>query len=68
MFPEQLLTSIDTVVEAVLMLMDGRNAETTSNKTLVGQTVEICGTKHYFRKQIDYCDATMAAVMGATET
>jgi hypothetical protein len=68
MFPEQLLTSIDTVVEAVLILMDGNETETGRDEHLVGQTVEICGTKHYFRKQIEYCDATMAAVMGATET
>ena len=68
MFPESFLTSIDIVVEAVLMLMDGNDTETGSNEAFVGKTVEVSGTKHYFRKQIEYCDAPMAAVMGATET
>lgn len=62
MFPESLLTSLTTVTEVVLMLMEGKSE---TSKPLVGQTVEICGTNHYFRDQIEYCDATMAAVMGA---
>jgi hypothetical protein len=67
MFPEPLLTPINKVVEVVLMLMDGEDSKASNGCPLWGQMVEINGTRHYFRFQPEYCDASMAAVMGATE-
>lgn len=64
MFPEELLTPISKVVEVVLMLLNG---ETTTGRDLFGQAVEICGSNHYHRDQLEFCDGTMAAVMGATD-
>ena len=67
MFPEPLLTPINKVVEVALMLMDGGDSKASNEDPLWGQTVEISGTRHYFRVQPEYCDTSMSAVMGATE-
>ena len=63
MFPAYMLTPVSKVVEVVLLILDAESEiEGHSN---VGQTVEICGLEHHFRGQIDFCDATMQAVMDA---
>jgi hypothetical protein len=52
------------------MLLDTSKKEANGaegEKPMIGQTVEISGTQHYFRSQYDYCDEPMAAVMGTTE-
>ena len=51
-----------------MMLLDGDGKQADGadfQKALVGQTVEISGTSHYFRTQVEYCDEAMAAVMSA---
>lgn len=67
MFPEQLLTPVSKVVEVVLMLLDGNDTNSSASGPLFGETVEISGVSHYFRKQPDYCDSTMEALMVATD-
>jgi len=67
MFPEEVLTPIAKVVEVVLMLLDVTGMGTEDGFSPFGQAVEICGANHYFRRQLEYCDATMAALMGATD-
>jgi hypothetical protein len=67
MFPEQMLTPIAKVVEVVLMLLDGAWTGAGAGVSSFGQAIEICGGSHYFRDQIEFCDATMAAMMGATD-
>lgn len=58
-----MLTPISKVVEVVLLILNGeKDIEGHPNS---GQTVEICGAKHYFREQISFCDGTMQALMGA---
>jgi len=60
---------IEKIVEVVLMLLDGDGKQAngaSSGKPLIGQTVELSGTKYYFRQQSDYCDEAMAATMGST--
>ncbi|KAK3621091.1 hypothetical protein LTR56_023017 [Elasticomyces elasticus] len=59
MFPEDSLTSVERVVEVVKMLL--------VSEKYVGQTVEVFGNQHWFRKQIEYCEPGMAAMMGVTE-
>ncbi|KAK5133588.1 hypothetical protein LTR08_007536 [Meristemomyces frigidus] len=67
MFPDDLLTPVSKVVEVVLMLLDGKVTSEGDGGALFGQIVEVCGTNHYFRKQYDYCDGTMQALMTATD-
>ncbi|KAK3113848.1 hypothetical protein LTR53_008455 [Teratosphaeriaceae sp. CCFEE 6253] len=62
MFPNSMLTPVSKVTEVVLLLLDN---ESVNGGPARGQTVEICGANHYFREQIEYCDATMQALMGA---
>jgi NAD(P)-dependent dehydrogenase (short-subunit alcohol dehydrogenase family) len=52
-------TPISKVVEVVELLVD--------DETLWGKTVEISGTRHYFREQAEYCDEDMKRVMEATD-
>lgn len=63
MFPEEMLTPVSKVVKVVLMLVDGDGSGAQGGEALVGQAVEICGANHYVRRQHDYCDPTMAALM-----
>ena len=52
------------------MLLDTSKKEANGaegEKPMIGQTVEISGTNHYFRTQYEYCDGAMEAVMGTTE-
>lgn len=56
MFPPEFLTPVSKVVQVVISIVDGEIEKT-------GQTVEICGFNHYFRKQIEFCDGTMQALM-----
>ncbi|KAK5676653.1 hypothetical protein LTS10_010954 [Elasticomyces elasticus] len=60
-FPEEYFTPVEKVVEVVMMLMED------SDKPMVGQTVEISGRKHYFRRQYEFCDEAMETVMGSTD-
>ncbi|KAK3724875.1 hypothetical protein LTR37_000923 [Vermiconidia calcicola] len=67
-FPKEYFVPIEKVVEVVMMLLDGDGKQADGadfQKALVGQTVEILGTSHYFRTQVEYCDEAMAAVMSA---
>ncbi|OQO12798.1 hypothetical protein B0A48_02262 [Cryoendolithus antarcticus] len=66
-FPEGILTPIASVVEAVLLLLDGKAAQVGEGKLVAGQTVEVNGSELYFRKQIDFCNPLAAAVMGSAD-
>lgn len=59
MFPPALLTPVSKIVSVVLMILDAEMEGHASH----GQTIEICGEKHYFREQIEYCDAAMKALV-----
>ncbi|KAK4574374.1 hypothetical protein LTR86_002136 [Recurvomyces mirabilis] len=67
-FPEEFFTPLGKVVEVVEMLLrgHGRDEEGTERERLVGETVEISGSRHYWRGQQGYCDEAMGAMMGAT--
>ncbi|KAK4555783.1 hypothetical protein LTR86_007003 [Recurvomyces mirabilis] len=64
MFPEQMLTPVEKVVEVVLLLLDGDGDERAGRELRFGQAIEICGSNHYLRNQQEYCDPVMAAIMG----
>jgi NAD(P)-dependent dehydrogenase (short-subunit alcohol dehydrogenase family) len=71
-FPDSYFTPVSKIVEVVLMLVDG--GEMVDSKSVKveagkdwGRAVEVNGTNHYFREQVDYCDEAMAAVMRATD-
>ncbi|KAH6672051.1 3-beta-hydroxysteroid dehydrogenase [Halenospora varia] len=59
-FGETEWTPIEKAVEVVEMLLD-------EEKMYWGKSVEISGTRHYFREQAEYCDPQMKAVMEATD-
>lgn len=59
MFPAAMLTPVAKAVEVVLMILDHEDGRTTSNVV-----IEICGDSHYFRDQVEFCNETMAAMMG----
>lgn len=63
MFPPSMLTPVSKVVDVVLLILDGeKDIEGYSNS---GQTIEVCGSNHYFREQTEFCDTTMQALMDA---
>lgn len=69
-FPPDYFTPLDKIVDVVMMLIDGDGKEAngaSAAEPLWGQAVEVNCDKHYFRKQHEYCDDRMEAVMGATE-
>lgn len=45
-------------------ISNGTNGE--KKGKLNGQTVELSGTNHYYRDQIEFCDEAMAKTMGVT--
>nr|OQO16418.1 hypothetical protein B0A51_17040 [Rachicladosporium sp. CCFEE 5018] len=66
-FPDGVLTPIESVVKAVLLLLDGKTEQVDEGKVVAGQTVEVNGSDFYFRKQIEFCNPLAAAVMGSAE-
>ncbi|TKA75929.1 hypothetical protein B0A55_05871 [Friedmanniomyces simplex] len=66
-FPEEYFTPVEKVAEVVMMFLKGSGEGWERRQAMVGQTVEISGRKHYFRKQYEFCDEAMEAVMGSTE-
>ncbi|KAK6440165.1 hypothetical protein LTR95_003621 [Oleoguttula sp. CCFEE 5521] len=63
-FPEGVLTPVNSVVKAVLLLHDGKAEQVGEGKIVAGQTVEVNGSELYFRKQIDFCNPIAAGIMG----
>jgi len=64
-FPEEYFTPVESIVQVVLMLVDGKDEA--REGILKGCTVEVSGKKHYYREQPDYCDEGMRAVMASTD-
>ncbi|KAF2018324.1 15-hydroxyprostaglandin dehydrogenase [Aaosphaeria arxii CBS 175.79] len=61
-FPEEYFTPVEKIAKVVVMLVAGED-----DGKGRGKAVEVCGWKHYYREQVDYCDEAMKAVMGATD-
>lgn len=62
-FPAELMTSLEEIVEVVMMLLHGEDKKangTGSQKPLVGQAVEINCQDYHFRKQHDFCDPAIS--------
>lgn len=76
-FPEEFFTPIEKIVEATLLLVDGRDGEEGKRhidgpgrgdgKILWGEAVEVSGRNHYYREAAQFCDEGMKAVMRATD-
>jgi NAD(P)-dependent dehydrogenase (short-subunit alcohol dehydrogenase family) len=80
---DNIFVPIEKVVSTVLMLIDGQDeggqrlgddgkelsngANGNAKGKLNGEAVELSGTKHYYRDQIEFCDANMAKTMGVTD-
>jgi hypothetical protein len=67
MFPEQYFTPVEKIVEAVLIFVDGTDPKHKDEQGIIkGQAIECSGSNMYNRKQYEYCDEGMRAVMQAT--
>ncbi|TPX14823.1 uncharacterized protein E0L32_004932 [Thyridium curvatum] len=77
-FPAEYFTPVEKIVEAVLILVDGKD-DTPAEKTRIdgveadkkgvlwGEAVELSGANHYYRTKPKFSDSGMQAVMAATE-
>jgi NAD(P)-dependent dehydrogenase (short-subunit alcohol dehydrogenase family) len=81
-FPDEFFTPVEKIVETVLILVDGKD-KTEGNRidgapeiltipegkkgVLWGEAVEISGLNHYYREASKLSDASMRAVMKATD-
>ncbi|KAK5169774.1 uncharacterized protein LTR77_005752 [Saxophila tyrrhenica] len=76
---ENVFVPIEKIASTVLMLIDGHDvggstigdgkplANGSTKGKLNGEAVELSGTNHYYRDQIEFCDASMAKTMGVTD-
>lgn len=73
LFPKSTLTSIETVADTVLALVEGQqmtdaNGLAVPKDQLHGQAAEISVDKFYFRPSLDYCDSAMKSnMLGASQ-
>ncbi|KAF2638752.1 NAD(P)-binding protein [Massarina eburnea CBS 473.64] len=70
-FPEKFFTPIETLVRAVVHIVDGGDLEDSRGKKVRGEdayglTVEVNGEKFYFRDGVDWCDGQMEDMMKFT--
>jgi NAD(P)-dependent dehydrogenase (short-subunit alcohol dehydrogenase family) len=70
-FPEEYFTPIETLVDAVVKLVDGKDIEDAKGRKLTaeenwGLTVEVNGNNFYFRDGVEPCDKNMESMMKHT--
>ncbi|CAO2649891.1 Nn.00g011830.m01.CDS01 [Neocucurbitaria sp. VM-36] len=70
-FPEEYFTPVETLVDAVLKIVDGGDVEDAKGRKVKsednwGLTVEVNGGNYYFRDQAEFCDGNMEAMMKHT--
>ncbi|KAF1936758.1 NAD(P)-binding protein [Clathrospora elynae] len=70
-FPLEYFTPMETLVDAVVKLLDGGDIEDgkgvkKSKEDNWGLTVEVNGESFYFREGLDFCDENMGRMMGYT--
>lgn len=70
-FPEEYFTPIETLVDAVVKLIDTGDVEDAKGKKVAeqdkwGLTVEVNGKNFYFRDGVEFCDEYMEAMMKNT--
>ncbi|OAL57414.1 NAD(P)-binding protein [Pyrenochaeta sp. DS3sAY3a] len=70
-FPEEYFTPVETLVDAVLKIVDGGDVQDAKGRKVAkadnwGLTVEVNGDNFYFRDGVESCDANMEAMMKHT--
>ena len=70
-FPEEYFTPVETLVDAVVKLVDGRDIEDAKGRKVKAQdnwglTVEVNGKSFYFRDGVEPCDKNMENMMKHT--
>jgi NAD(P)-dependent dehydrogenase (short-subunit alcohol dehydrogenase family) len=70
-FPEEYFTPIETLVDAVVRLVDGKDIEDAKGRKFAaeenwGLTVEVNGKNFYFRDGVEPCDKNMESMMKHT--
>lgn len=68
-FPAEYFTPVEKIVEAVLILVDGKDESESGKEVgpMRGRALELSGTNHYYREPPKYCDEGMRAVMASTD-
>ncbi|KAI4916963.1 hypothetical protein J4E90_003468 [Alternaria incomplexa] len=69
--PESFMTPMETVVNAVVKVVDGGDIEDAKGKKVAGKdnwglTVELFGKNFYFRDGVEYCDESMKTMAMST--
>ncbi|KAI4705620.1 hypothetical protein J4E81_000504 [Alternaria sp. BMP 2799] len=69
--PESFMTPMETVVNAVVKVVDGGDIEDANGKKVAGKdnwglTVELFGKNFYFRDGVEYCDESMKTMATST--
>jgi hypothetical protein len=69
--PESFMTPMETVVHAVVKVVDGGDIEDANGRKVAGKdnwglTVELCGKNFYFRDGVEYCNEDMRTMMTTT--
>ncbi len=67
-FPEEYFTPVETIVKAVLIELDGKDAAHPEIDIMKGKAIECSGTNLYYRDPYEFCDDAMKNVMAATDT
>ena len=70
-FPDEYFTPIETLVKAVVQLVEGGDLEDSNGRKVkeadsYGLTVEVNGGNIYYRDQVDFCDDYMRKMMEFT--
>ncbi|KAI4713899.1 hypothetical protein J4E89_001348 [Alternaria sp. Ai002NY15] len=69
--PESFMTPMETVVNAVVKVVDGGDIEDANGRKVAGKdnwglTVELFGNNFYFRDGVEYCDEAMRTMATST--
>lgn len=62
-FPEQYATPVESIVKAVLIFVDGKDATNPQIDVMNGQAIECSGKNQFYREPYSYCDETMKIIM-----
>lgn len=62
-FPDQYATPVESIVKAVLIFVDGKDASKPEIGVIQGQAIECSGKNQFYRDQYPFCDEMMRIIM-----
>jgi NAD(P)-dependent dehydrogenase (short-subunit alcohol dehydrogenase family) len=66
-FPKEYATPVESIVKAVLIFVDGKDAAKPEIAVMQGQAIECSGKNQFYRDQYEYCDETMQIIMDGAD-